>query len=70
LKRLAELAREWGLLSEMAVLHTGTEESAQDLTAMLRDLVPTDRVIIGPASAAVAVHLGLGAVGICALLKE
>lgn len=61
--------RSWGPLAELAVLHTGAEELAQTLAGTLRDLVPDREMIVEPAGAALATHLGLGAVGACALLQ-
>jgi DegV family protein with EDD domain len=68
LERLAARVRMWGPLEEMAVLHTGATELAQNLAETLGGLVPADRMVIGPAGPALAAHLGLGAVGVCALL--
>jgi DegV family protein with EDD domain len=67
LAHIEALVRGWGPLAEMAVLHIGAPELAQELAANLRDLVPTERIVIGPAGPALATHLGLGAVGVCAL---
>ncbi len=71
LERLLSLVREWGPLCRVAVLHTGAEEMAEHLAQALaaqpqsenRTGVPTL-----PAGAALTAHLGLGAVGVCAVL--
>lgn len=68
LGRLVNHIRAWGQLTEVAVLHTGAEELAEDLAGMLQDLAPAQSIIIEPAGSALATHLGLGAVGACALL--
>lgn len=70
LKRLEALVRTWGSLAEVSVLHTGAEESAEDLVGMLRDLAPDGRVMVGPAGSALTAHLGLGAVGVCVLVAN
>jgi fatty acid kinase fatty acid binding subunit len=70
LERLAVRVRTWGPLAEMAVLHTGAKELAQNLAETLCGLVPADRLVIGPAGPALATHLGLGAVGVCALVAS
>lgn len=67
LKRLEALVRDWGPLAEMVVLYTGTPDLAQTLAERLNDLVPAERVMFGPAGPALTTHLGLGAVGVCAL---
>jgi fatty acid-binding protein DegV len=51
----------------MAVMHTRADEMAAELADTLQDQVSVDRIMIGPAGSALATHLGLGAVGICAL---
>ena len=69
LKRLEALIRDWGPLAEMVVLYTGTPDLAQTLAERLADLIPAERVMFGPAGPALTTHLGLGAVGVCALVK-
>jgi DegV family protein with EDD domain len=67
LQQLVARVQSWAPLAEMAVLHTGAEPLAQALADMLCGLVPAERVIVGPAGPALTTHLGLGAVGVCAL---
>jgi DegV family protein with EDD domain len=68
LKRLETLVRDWGRLTEVAVLHAGPEKRAEDLAGLLQDLVPDRRITAGPAGSALVTHLGLGAVGVCGLV--
>jgi DegV family protein with EDD domain len=68
LKQLVAQVQSWGPLAEMAILHTRAEPLAQTLAGMLQGLGATDRTIIGPAGPALTTHLGLGAVGVCALV--
>jgi len=68
LQRLDEMVRSWGPVSELIVLHAGAEKLAQDLAGVLRDLTPGREIMVGPAGSALTCHLGLGAVGVCALL--
>jgi DegV family protein with EDD domain len=68
LQRLGALVRSWGPLAAMAVLHTGAAELAQNLANSLHDLVPGQEMLVGPAGAALTTHLGLGAVGVLALV--
>jgi len=65
---LADHVRSWGALAEAVVLHTGNEAGAQNLAAVLADGLTGKEIAIQPAGAALATHLGLGAVGACALL--
>jgi DegV family protein with EDD domain len=67
LKRLEAMVRDWAPLEQMAVLHTGAEKLAQDLASLLQDLAPDGGVLVAPAGSALTTHLGLGAVGVCAL---
>jgi DegV family protein with EDD domain len=67
LLRLEALVRTWGPLADVAVLHTGAVELAEDLADRLADLAPKGELITAPAGAALTAHLGLGAVGVCAL---
>ncbi len=69
LRQLAGEIRTWGPLAELAVLHTGATDLAQTLAAMLQELAPDGVMIVEPAGAALATHLGLGAVGACALVS-
>jgi DegV family protein with EDD domain len=66
-RRLEEVVRNWGPLAQICVLHTGAEQSAHDLAAQLQDLVSLEKIIISPAGSALTTHLGLNAVGVCAL---
>jgi len=67
LRGLHGVVRNWGPLAEAAVLHTGDEVAAQALADQIRDLVKGERVLLAPAGSALATHLGLGAVGVCAV---
>ncbi len=70
LQRLEAIVRAWGELAAVAVLHAGAEELAQNLASSLRDLVPVQQMLLKPAGAALTTHLGLGAVGVCALAAD
>lgn len=67
LKRLVAMVQGWGPLVRVAVLHAGAEELARDLAAMIEDVAPDSNILIEPAGAALTTHLGLGAVGVCAI---
>jgi DegV family protein with EDD domain len=67
LNRLESMVRVWGPLAEVIVLHTGAAKLAEDLAGLLWDLMPDRRIAVEPAGSALATHLGLGAVGVCAL---
>lgn len=72
-RALAQLVAQvggWGPVAELAVLHTGAEDLAASLAAMLQGVFPAERTLIGLAGAALASHLGPGAVGACALLDQ
>lgn len=66
-KELVARVHSWGPLEEMAVMHTGAVELAQNLVDTLHGLVPEERLVMGPAGPALATHLGLGAIGVLAL---
>ena len=68
LRRLVALVRGWGSLARVAVMHTGAEDVARDLAARIEDLAPDGDLLIGPAGTALTTHLGIGAVGVCAVL--
>jgi DegV family protein with EDD domain len=68
LKNLESRVRGWGTVSEVAILHTGAEEMALDLAHKLADWAPGGHVLVAAAGAGLTSHLGLGAIGICALL--
>ena len=68
LKRLVVMVRSWGPLARVAVLHTEAEELAQELVSMIEDLAPDNEIMIEPAGAALTTHLGIGAVGVCAVV--
>lgn len=68
LTRLVSTVQSWGPLAEVAVLHTGAEELALEFKAMIEDLAPYREIMVEPAGPALTTHLGLGAVGVCAVL--
>ncbi len=70
LERLATMVQSWGPLAEMAVLHTGAEGLALEFKAMIEDLAPYREIMVEPAGLALTTHLGLGAVGVCAVLAD
>jgi DegV family protein with EDD domain len=67
LKRLVTMVRDWGPLAQVMVLHTGAAKLAEDLMDQLRGLACDGQIAVEPAGSALATHLGLGAVGVCAL---
>jgi DegV family protein with EDD domain len=67
LKRLATMVQSWGPLVEVAVLHTGAEELAREFKTMIEDIAPYREIMVEPAGLALTTHLGLGAVGVCAV---
>jgi len=68
LQALVGRVRSWGALDEVAVLHAGAEELALALVSQLKDLFVERGPRILPAGSALTSHLGLGAVGVCALV--
>jgi len=70
LGRLEAIVRDWGGLAELIVLHAGAENLAEELAGLLQDLTPARYPSIQPAGSALVTHLGLGAVGVCALVAN
>ena len=68
LKRLVAMVQSWGPLAEVAVLHADAEGLARELAGMIEDLAPYPEIMVEPAGLALTTHLGLGAVGVCAVL--
>jgi len=69
LTKMVEQVREWGPLSDLAVMHAGAEPLAERLLEELRPVVPGLPILVAPAGAALTAHLGLGAVGVCGLQR-
>jgi DegV family protein with EDD domain len=67
LNRLVDYVRSWGPLVEMAILHTDAKDLADSLVGALEDLIPSQQMVFEAAGPALTTHLGLGAVGVCAL---
>jgi DegV family protein with EDD domain len=67
LRRLVAMVHSWGPLAEVAVLHADAEGLAQELAAMIQGLAPYPEIMVEPAGLALTTHLGLGAVGVCAV---
>lgn len=70
LNALVARIQEMGPLQEMAILHAGAQDLVQALAGRLRELLPGTEMLVLPAGSALVSHLGLGAVGACALVKE
>lgn len=70
LERLQVVVREWGPVHRLAVLHTGAEDLARQFAQSLNHGSLSSNGMVLPAGAALATHLGLGAVGVCALLAS
>jgi DegV family protein with EDD domain len=70
LNALVERMLGWGPLAEVAVLHTDAQDLAQMLAGRLQEAMPAQEMRILAAGSALTSHLGLGAVGACALLDE
>jgi DegV family protein with EDD domain len=65
LDRLAEYVSARAPFLALAVLHVGAPEAATRLADRLGVSYPRDRILVGETGAAVAAHLGPGAVGVC-----
>lgn len=70
LNALVERVREWGGIAEMAALHAGAEDLLEALVSPLQAIFPDREILTLPAGSALTTHLGLGAVGVCALLED
>jgi len=68
LKRLAAMVRGWGSLAQVSVLHTGAEGLAHEFAASIADWAPDREIMVEPVGPALTTHLGLGAVGVCAIV--
>ena len=68
LKRLAAMVRSWGPLAQVSVLHTGAEALAREFAASILDWAPERDITVESVGAALTTHLGLGAVGVCAIV--
>jgi DegV family protein with EDD domain len=65
LARLVEFAADKETPLALAVLHAGAPKAAQNLADGLGEFYPRHRILLGQTGAAVATHLGPGAVGLC-----
>jgi DegV family protein with EDD domain len=68
LNALVARVQEWGPLGDVAIPHSGAEELAEAFMGRLREFLPDQEILTLPAGSALTTHLGLGAVGVCALL--
>jgi DegV family protein with EDD domain len=66
---LVNRVREWGRVAEIAVLHAGADDLLGALVSRLHVVLPGQEMLVLPAGSALTTHLGLGAVGVCALLE-
>lgn len=62
-RQVASMVHGWGKLDQVVVLHT----DAQDLAHTLAGMLAFEDIMIEPAGPALTTHLGLGAIGVCAL---
>ncbi|MCL7451896.1 MAG: DegV family protein [Anaerolineae bacterium] len=69
LDALVDRVRGWGKVAEMAALHADAEELLDSLVSRLHGAFPREKMLVLPAGSALTTHLGLGAVGVCALLE-
>ncbi len=65
LDRLVEHVSAKAPFLALAVLHAGAPETADSLVDRLSVLHPRDRILVSEVGAAVATHLGPGAMGVC-----
>lgn len=67
MKRMVELVREEGDLSDIIVLYTDVREDAEILQAQLTEHYPDANIILGDAGAVIATHAGPGAIGVATM---
>ncbi|MBN1660027.1 MAG: DegV family protein [Anaerolineae bacterium] len=70
LNALVSRVQQWGALEDVAVLHAGVPALLEELTGRLKGILPEQEMLLAPAGSALTSHLGLGAVGVCAVLSE
>lgn len=70
LNALISRVQEWGPLDDVVVLHVGAPRLVEELTARVREMLPDRKILVAPAGSALSSHLGLGTVGVCAVLSE
>jgi DegV family protein with EDD domain len=70
LDALVNRLEQMGPFDELAVLHARAQDLAQLLAGRLEETRPSRGALLLPVGAAVVSHLGLGAVGACALLAQ
>lgn len=70
LRRMVELTRGEGDLSDIIVLEVENREDADTLYAELKELIPEANILRGRAGAVIATHVGPGAVGIATLRRS
>lgn len=68
--QLTAQVRAWGPLADLALLHAGAEDLVHSLAREVGDRVAADRLVIAPAGSALVAHLGMGAVGACAVIAD
>lgn len=69
LNALVTKIQEMGPFQDMVLLHADAPELVQTLAGRLRETLPGMEMPVMPAGSALVSHLGLGAVGACALVK-
>jgi DegV family protein with EDD domain len=70
LNALVARIQEMGSFQDLAVLHADAQDLVQILASRLQERLPGQEMPVIPAGSALVSHLGLGAVGACALIKE
>jgi DegV family protein with EDD domain len=70
LDALSDRVQEWGGVVEIAALHSDAQDLLAALTQRLHVFYPGKDILVLPAGSALTTHLGLGAVGVCALLES
>jgi DegV family protein with EDD domain len=70
LNALVDRLQGMGPFEELALLHAGAQDLVQVLAGQLEQKLPSNGMLVLPAGAALVSHLGLGAVGACALLAQ
>lgn len=70
LERLVSITRQYAPFEDIAVLHTHSPATAEEVVQLLAPFHPREQIIVSQTCAAIGAHVGPGAIGVCVVSQK
>jgi len=70
LEKLARITRQYAPFEDVAVMHTHSPATTEEVVQLLAPYHTRDQIIVSQTCAAIGAHVGPGAIGVCVVSQK